>query len=180
MKIRTGTRRFLSLLMALVMVLSLLPAIVLAGESISVEKISTMEQLTTGQYVLVTSVGYAPGVFDNGWLTATTPTVNGSTIEGASAWTITVDGSTVKLTDSNGVIVAPKGGNNNGIIAGDYSWKVTCTDGTFTFAGQGTDTVVLASNVGSEGKFRAYSVPIRIQLSAGILTVILATFPFTS
>ena len=142
--------------MALVMVLSLLPAIVLAGESISVEKISTMEQLTTGQYVLVTSVGYAPGVFDNGWLTATTPTVNGSTIEGASAWTITVDGSTVKLTDSNGVIVAPKGGNNNGIIAGDYSWKVTCTDGTFTFAGQGTDTVVLASNVGSEGKFRAY------------------------
>ena len=49
MKIRTGTRRFLSLLMALVMVLSLLPALVLAGDSISVEKISTMEQLTTGQ-----------------------------------------------------------------------------------------------------------------------------------
>lgn len=142
--------------MALVMVLSLLPALVLAGDSISVEKISTMEQLTTGQYVLVTSGGYAPGVYESGWLTATTPTLNGSTIEGASVWTITVDGSSVKLTDSKGFTVAPKGGNNNGIIVGDYSWSVTCTDGTFKFAGKGEDTVVLASNKGSDWKFRAY------------------------
>ena len=73
-------------------------------------------------------------------------------------WDVTVNGDVAKLTDSNGVTIAPKGGNNNGIKAADYEWKVEFTDGTFRFLGQGSDTVILASNTDSQygNKFRGY------------------------
>lgn len=62
------------------------------------------------------------------------------------------------LSDANGKAIAPKGGNNNGIKSGSYRWAVDfdATDGTFTFAGQGDDTVKLASNASAQNKFRAY------------------------
>ena len=151
--------RFLAMLLAVVMVFSMLPTLVFAEDTATYTKITSAEELTTGKYVMVVSTGYGPGVLASGWLTAEAITVDGDTVTDPAAtavWDITVDGSTVKLTDSNGVSIAPKGGNNNGIQAGDYSWAVTCTDGTFQFAGQGEDTVILASNKGSENKFRAY------------------------
>ena len=147
------------MLLAVVMVFSMLPTLVFAEDTATYTKITSAEELTTGKYVMVVSTGYGPGVLASGWLTAEAITVDGDTVTDPAAtavWDITVDGSTVKLTDSNGVSIAPKGGNNNGIQAGDYSWAVTCTDGTFQFAGQGEDTVILASNKGSENKFRAY------------------------
>ena len=158
MKKNNTLRRISALLLAVMMCVSMLPLSVFAAEEDSYTKISTMDELTTGQYVMVASNGYAPGVLSNGWLTAVQPVVADDNVTDAqgAVWTLTVDGTTVKLTDANSVSIAPKSGNTNGIQSGDYSWAVACTDGMFTFSGQGNDTTILASNVRSENKFRAY------------------------
>ena len=151
--------RVLSLVLALVMVFSMLPATAFAADSAVYSQITSAGELTTGKYVLVVDTGYAPTVFEGGWLLAEAVTAADGTVTDPASnlvWDITVDEAGVKLTDSNGVTVAPKGGNNNGIIAADYSWTATCENGLFQFAGQGSDTVVLASNKGSENKFRGY------------------------
>lgn len=150
---RSIPSKFLAFVLALVMVFSMLPVSVFAEETVTFTKITTLEELTTGTYVLVTEKGYAPGVLDGTWITAAAVSTPDSS---SPRWTITVDGDTATLTDANGTSVAPKGGNNNGIQSGDYSWDIACADGTFTFSGQGDDTVILASNTGSENKFRAY------------------------
>ncbi len=161
MKTRTRSR-LLALLLVLVMVMTLLPtaafAVETAGGTVTATKVTSADELTTGQYVMVTNTEYAPGVLDGTWITAAAVDASADTVmvDPAIVWTITVDGATVKLTDSNGVTVAPKSGNTNGIQSGDYSWSVTCTEGTFRFAGRDSDTTVLASNKGSENKFRAY------------------------
>ena len=157
---RSIPSRLLSWLLILTMVFSMVPVSALAAEGTATyTQITTADELTTGQYVLVADHGYAPTVLDGSWVLAEAVTATDGVITNPAAnlvWTLTVDGSTVKLTDSNGVTISPKTGNSNGIQTGDYSWAVTCTDGTFRFAGQGNDTTVLASNKGSENKFRAY------------------------
>ena len=142
------------------MLLSLIPgAAFAAGETGTYQKISAQDQFTTGQYVMVVDTGYAVGALDGTWLTATGMAAEGDIITGPAAnlvWTITVDGDSAVLTDANGVTVAPKGGNENGIVQGDYDWSVVFADGTFQFQGTGEDTVTLASNKGSGNGFRAY------------------------
>ena len=155
------TRRLLAFLMAAAICFSLVPWTVFAAETDTYTQVTGAEDFTSGQYVLVTDTGYAPGVYDNGknaWITAVQPAAADGTVTdtAGAVWTLTVDGNTVKLTDANGVTVAPKGGNNNGIVSGDYSWAWSFADGKFTFTGTGSDTVVLAGNAGSENKFRAY------------------------
>ena len=160
MKGRTS-KRILSALLSLVMLLSLLPVAAFATEAATTAtatKITAADQLVSGQYVLVADNGYAPTILSGSWVTATSVTATGDTVtvDPGLLWTITVDGTTAKLTDSNGTTIAPSGDNVNGIKAADYSWAVTFADGAFTFAGQGNDTVKLASNVGAGNKFRAY------------------------
>ena len=158
MKGRTS-KRILSALLSLVMLLSLLPVSVFAAETeTTATKITAADQLVSGQYVLVANNGYAPTILDGSWVTATSVTAENDTVtvDPSLLWTITVNGTTVKLTDSNGKNIAPSGGNNNGIKGADYSWAVTFADGSFSFAGQGDDTVKLASNTGAGNKFRAY------------------------
>ena len=144
--------RVLSFVLALVMVLSMAPASVFASDSAVYSQITSAEELTTGKYILVDDQGYVPTVLSSGWILAEQFTEPAN----HPVWDITVNGDTVKLTDSAGVTVAPKSGNNNGILACDYDWKVTFENGTFRFWGQGSDTTVLASNVGSDHKYRAY------------------------
>ena len=155
----TKGRRLLSALLSLLMLVSLLPISVLADDTtVTATQITQASELVDGQYVLVTDSGYAPGVLDGTWLTAAAVTAdeNAVTVDPALLWTITVGTDGIKLKDSSGNTIAPKGGNNNGIQSGDYSWKVSFADGKFSFAGQGDDTVTLASNKGSQNKFRAY------------------------
>ena len=153
-----STKKLLSLLLVLAMVFSLAVPVFAEGEKTATQ-IKTVEELVTGDYVLVASNGYAPGVLDGTWIT---PMKIEGTVDPATApvWKVTVnDDGTVKLTDKNGVTVAPKGGNNNGIKSGDYSWTVSISDGMFSFAGQGEDTVKLACNTGdtkNPNYFRAY------------------------
>ena len=158
---RKQLRRWCSLLLTLVMVVSLLPTAVFAdssGAAQTYSRVTSEADLTTGQYVLVTSTGYAPGVLDGTWVTAIQPTVADDKITGPTdgVWTLTVTDTGVQMTDANGVKIAPKGGNNNGIKSGSYDWAVTFSNGTFRFCGTGEDTVTLASNKNSENKFRAY------------------------
>ena len=151
---KRGLSRMLSVLLLVVMVISMLPVSAYAEGTATYTQITSAEELVTGQYVMVTSTDYAPGVLDGTWVTAlpvTTPDAS------SPVWTITVnDDGTVSLTDSNGVSIAPVGGNTNGITSGSYNWAVAVDGGKFTFSGQGDDTVILASNKGSSNRFRAY------------------------
>ena len=154
----TKTRRFFSAVLAVLMVITMFPVTVFAADEVYTE-ISSVDELTTGKYVMVTSSGYAPTVLDGSWVLAESVSASGSIANPASnlVWDLTVDGTNVKLTDSNGTSVAPKGGNNNGIKGGDYNWSVSCNDGKFVFAGQGEDTVIFAFNSDAQYlKFRGY------------------------
>ena len=156
---RSLKSRVFSGLLALVMILTMLPMGTLAEGTATYTKISTVEELTSGKYVMITNTGYAPGVLEGTWISAVQPTMTGDqlTDPAGAVWDITVVEGGVKLTDGNGVTVAPKGGNENGIQSGDYVWDVSVNDnGEFRFLGQGDDTVTLASNKSSQNRFRAY------------------------
>ena len=122
--------------------------------------VTSKDQLTTGQYVMIADHNYAPGVYSDGWLTAVQPIVSGDTVTDTkgAVWTLTFNGSSVTLTDSKGVTVKPKSGNNNGIVNGTYNWAWAFNDstGTVKFMGVGSDTTTLASNKGSGNQFRSY------------------------
>lgn len=143
--------RALALLMALVLCLGTLPILSHAQDT-TYTQVTSADQFTSGTYYMVTDTGYAPGVLDDSWITA----VDQASAQTDALWTLTVEGSTVTLQDANGSYIAPKGGNENGIQAGEYVWSWRFQNGTFTFAGQNGDTVYLASNKGSENKFRGY------------------------
>lgn len=140
--------KILSVILCLAMLMGL--ATVAFAEETTPKQITSLDELVTGTYKLVCvnadgTVVANLGIFDSGWVT-----------NAEYAWTITVNGTDVKLTDSNGTSIAPNGGNNNGIKSGDYNWTVTCTDGLFSFEGKNSDTVKLACNTSSENRFRAY------------------------
>lgn len=151
-------KKILAFALCLVMVLSL-ASVAFAEEAqpTTYSKVTSGE-LTSGKYVLIASNGYAPAQLDGSWILTAQPTVEGDKVTDAqgAVWELTVDGSNVKLKDANGKEVAPKGGNSNGIKEGEYAWAYSYVDGAFRFAGQGDDTVYLASNVSSDGKFRGY------------------------
>ena len=122
-------------------------------------KVTSAADFTSGKYVMIVSTGYAPGVYDNGWLSAVQPTVSGNTVTdpAGGVWTLTVNGSSVTITDANGVTVKPKGGANNGISEGTYEWAWSFENGTFEFAGVGSDTVLLASNTSTDAKYGGFN-----------------------
>ena len=159
MKKRGHSRRLLSVLLALVMLLSLLPTAVFAADPApqTFKKVTSAEELVTGQYVLVDEKGFSPKELSGKWVTTAAVTVNGATATASEGiWTITVSADGVVLTDANSVSIAPSGGNNNGITSGSYKWSVAFANGAFTFSGQGFDTVKLAGNAGSSNQYKAY------------------------
>lgn len=151
-------KRLLAIFLVALMLVSMLPVTAAAADEGVYKKISSMDELTTGKYVMILDTGYAPGSLDGTWVTAVQPSVTDGSVTDPTTgvWTLTVSGSSVKLTDANGVSIAPKGGNENGIKSGEYEWEVSFANGKFSFYGTGTDTVTFASNKRSENKFRAY------------------------
>ena len=126
-------------------------------------KITSEADFTSGTYTMIVETGYAPTVVDGTWVLAATPTVVGNLVTNHkdAVITITVDAEnkTATLKDANGVFIGAKGGNNNGISTSEYAWtwEFDETTGTFTFAGQGNDTVKFANNGGDADKrFRGY------------------------
>ena len=153
---RTRGQRWLAWVMAVVLCLGLLPGAALAVEETTYGQVTSADRFTSGEYYMVTDTGYAPGVFDGTWLSAVK--VEEGTVPADAIWTLTVEGNQVKMKSPDGQFAAPQGGNKNGIKQGEYSWKWSFEDGKFIFAGQGNDTVVLASNTDSQygNKFRGY------------------------
>lgn len=154
--------RLTALCMAALMAVSMLPAQIASAAETSFGKIAEEQDFTTGRYVMVTDTGYAPQKIDGTWLPADElGTALGDTVSAPAdetVWEIAVTADTATIKDMDGKFIAPSGGNNNGITTLDteYQWKWECTDGKFTFSGQGDDTVILASNRSSQNKFRAY------------------------
>ena len=158
-----NTKKLLSLLLVVAMIFSLAVPVFAEGETAkTATKITTAEQLVTGEYVMVAS-GNTPVVFDKGWITTAPVPEN---VADGPVWKITVnDNGTVKLTDANDITVAPKplkdGKPQNGILSADYDWVVSVSEGMFSFAGQEGNAVKLACNMDPDtglNRFRAYKV----------------------
>ena len=102
--------------------------------------------LASGQYLLRCGEVFL-GVLDGGWITAAEEDL-------AEAWTLTVEGDVVILTDPKGVTVCP---GPEGLSPGDGRWTARCEDGLFSFHSILDEVpVVLAANVYAHSRFRAF------------------------
>lgn len=129
-----------------------------AGAATVYQKITGMEELTSGQYVLVTPFGDAPGILlgEDFVISATKPTFTGDTVAAGAEWNLTVTENRVILTDAHGVSAAPMEGDRNGIAAGTYEWQVLWDGEYFSFHGcNGSEPVTLVSDTLLENDFLA-------------------------
>lgn len=129
-----------------------------AGAATVYQKITGMEELTSGQYVLVTPFGDAPGILlgEDFVISATKPTFTGDTDAAGAEWDLTVTENRAILTDAHGVSAAPMEGDRNGIAAGTYEWQVLWDGEYFSFHGcNGSEPVTLASDTLLEYDFLA-------------------------
>lgn len=129
-----------------------------AGAATVYQKITGMEELTSGQYVLATPLGDAPGILlgEDFVISATKPTFTGDTVAAGAEWNLTVTENRVILTDAHGVSAAPLEGDRNGIAAGTYEWQVLWDGKYFSFHGcNGSEPVTLVSDTLLEKNFLA-------------------------
>ena len=129
-----------------------------AGAATVYQEITGMEELTSGQYVLVTPLGDAPGILlgEDFVISATKPTFTGDTDAAGAEWDLTVTENGVILTDAHGVSAAPLEGDRNGIAAGTYEWQVLWDGEYFSFHGcNGSEPVTLVSDTLREKDFLA-------------------------
>ena len=130
----------------------------LAGAATVYQEITGMEELTSGQYVLVTPLGDAPDILlgEDFVISATKPTFTGDTVAAGAEWNLTVTENGVILTDAHGVSAAPMEGDRNGIAAGTYEWQVLWDGEYFSFHGcNGSEPVTLVSDTLLENDFLA-------------------------
>lgn len=129
-----------------------------AGAATVYQEITGMEELTSGQYVLVTPLGDAPGILlgEDFVISATKPTFTGDTVAAGAEWNLTVTENRVILTDAHGVSAAPLEGDRNGIAAGTYEWQVLWDGKYFSLHGcNGSEPVTLVSDTLLEKNFLA-------------------------
>lgn len=129
-----------------------------AGAATVYQEITGMEELTSGQYVLVTPFGDAPGILlgEDFVISATKPTFTGDTVAAGAEWNLTVTENGVILTDAHGVSAAPMEDDRNGIAAGTYEWQVLWDGEYFSFHGcNGSEPVTLVSDTLLEKNFLA-------------------------
>ena len=129
-----------------------------AGAATVYQEITGMEELTSGQYVLVTPLGDAPGILlgEDFVISATKPTFTGDTVAAGAEWNLTVTENEVILTDAHGVSAAPMEDDRNGIASGTYEWQVLWDGEYFSFHGcNGSEPVTLVSDTLREKDFLA-------------------------
>ena len=159
MKRKKSLQRVLSAFLTILLLVSVVPTAVFAAGTETYHKISNAAEFETGKYVMAVDTGYAVGPIDGTWVSAVKVTPEGNVITDPDAGMVVdleVADSSVKIKLSDGNYIAPKGGNNNGIQAGEYDWAWSVENGKFVFSGTEDDTVVLASNKSSQNKFRGY------------------------
>ena len=129
-----------------------------AGAATVYQEITGMEELTSGQYVLVTPPGDAPGILlgEDFVISTTKPTFTGDTVAAGAEWNLTVTENGVILTDAHGVSAAPMEDDRNGIASGTYEWQVLWDGEYFSFHGcNGSEPVTLVSDTLLENDFLA-------------------------
>ena len=129
-----------------------------AGAATVYQEITGMEELTSGQYVLVTPFGDAPGILlgEDFVISATKPTFTGDTVAAGAEWDLTMTANGVILTDAHGVSAAPMEDDRNGIASGTYEWQVLWDGKYFSFHGcNGSEPVTLVSDTLLEKNFLA-------------------------
>lgn len=129
-----------------------------AGAATVYQEITGMEELTSGQYVLVTPLGDAPDILlgEDFVISATKPTFTGDTVAAGAEWDLTVTANGVILTDAHGVSAAPMEDDRNGIASGTYEWQVLWDGEYFSFHGcNGSEPVTLVSDTLLENDFLA-------------------------
>lgn len=129
-----------------------------AGAATAYQEITGMEELTSGQYVLVTPLRDAPGILlgEDFVISATKPTFTGDTVAAGAEWDLTVTANGVILTDAHGVSAAPMEDDRNGIASGTYEWQVLWDGEYFSFHGcNGSEPVTLVSDTLLENDFLA-------------------------
>lgn len=129
-----------------------------AGAATVYQEIAGMEELTSGQYVLVTPLGDAPGILlgEDFVISTTKPTFTGDTVAAGAEWNLTVTENGVILTDAHGASAAPLEGDRNGIASGTYEWQVLWDGEYFSFHGySGSEPVTLVSDTLFEYDFLA-------------------------
>lgn len=129
-----------------------------AGAATVYQEITGMEELTSGQYVLVTPFGDAPGILlgEDFVISATKPTFTDDTVAAGAEWDLTVTANGVILTDAHGVSAAPMEDDRNGIASGTYEWQVLWDGKYFSFHGyNGSEPVTLVSDTLRENDFLA-------------------------
>ena len=153
MKKRNKLRGFASMVLAAALIFHTLPQ---HAGAVSFQRITSLEELTTGQYVLVSAEGYSPGRLEEGCVTSLQ--IGGGIGSAGAAWTLTVTEDAVTLTDSGGTTISPAGDGTGDLVPGDHGWQVSCADGRFSFHGMdGEAPVILAAHVSAEQCFRAWS-----------------------
>ena len=129
-----------------------------AGAATVYQEITGMEELTSGQYVLVTPFGDAPGILlgEDFVISATKPTFTGDTVAAGAEWDLTMTANGVILTDAHGVSAAPMEDDRNGIASGTYEWQVLWDGEYFSSHGcNGSEPVTLVSDTLLEKDFLA-------------------------
>lgn len=129
-----------------------------AGAATVYQEITGMEELTSGQYVLVTPLGDAPGILlgEDFAISATKPTFTDDTVAAGAEWNLAVTENRVILTDAHGVSAAPMEDDRNGIASGTYEWQVLWDGEYFSFHGcNGSEPVTLVSDTLLEKDFLA-------------------------
>ena len=128
-------------------------------------KVNSATEFTSGTYVLVVNTSNVTfSTISGTWVVGDELTVTDGVIAKATGDTyaitlnVTDAGVTIKIGDQ---FVAPKSGNNNGIVFGtEYVWAYSVDDnGNITFKGTGSDTTTLAynsTNTNPGPGFRAY------------------------
>ncbi len=140
MKRKTSLQRVLSAFLTILLLVSVVPTAVFAAGTETYQKISDAAEFETGKYVMAVDTGYAVGPIDGTWVSAVKVTPGDNVITDPDAGMVVdleVAGSSVKIKLSDGNYIAPKGGNNNGIEAGEYDWAWSVENGKFVFAGTG-------------------------------------------
>lgn len=155
---RKSKRGLIAFVLAAALFFHALPVISRAQTGIFV-RIGTLEELVTGQYVLLLPQGYAPGVLEEDWLTAVQPEITEDTLTDprGGLWKIRVEEGGAVLFDSGGTPIAPTSDGSNGITAGETLWNAECREGLFFFRSfSAEEPVTLAANVSLDYGFRAY------------------------
>ena len=72
--------KILSILLCLSMLVGMIAMVATAEEPATYKKVTSADELTTGQYILVADNGVSPGVLDGTWVTAVNANIKPSVL----------------------------------------------------------------------------------------------------